>query len=87
MRKTVYYAEFFDDQGNPFKRKSTMLYEKPGPAKGGFRRTFSDSSAVSMADSQPVAGRLYELTGELTLIEEHGTVVEHIEGQEALFEL
>lgn len=86
MRKTFYYAEFFDDKGNPFKRKPTMLYEKPGPAKGGFKRTFSDN-AVSTAASQPVAGRLYEITGELTLIEEHGTVVEHIEGQEPLFDL
>ena len=85
--KTIYYAEFFDDKGNPFKRKPNAMYLKASTAKSACTNTMNRLASGSWSETQPAACRLYALTGELTLVQEYGTVVEHVEGQDPLFEL
>lgn len=82
--KTIYYAEFFDEKGNPFRRKPNAMYLKAGTAKSACTNAMNSDSAVSTSETHPASCRLYELTGELTLLREYGTVVEHVEGQEPL---
>jgi hypothetical protein len=77
----IYYVEFYDAEGGPFRRKPFAFYAKPGTAKGSIQKALGPHFAYE----RPAGARLWVLQGELTLVEEYGTIVEHCEGQEPLF--
>ncbi len=84
----IYYAEFFDDTGEPHSRKPRAFYSKLSEAKTAIANTLKSNHIFrTSSNPAPVGARLYIVESDLTLIDEYGTIVEHVDGQQPLFEL